>query len=145
LATDLQKVGIDVVLDRWENAKIGLSVSRFVERVANCDRVVVVGTPLYKQKYENRDLGGFVVAAEGDLIGSRMIGTEAEKQSVLPVLLMGDERTSFPPLLRGRVYADFRKADTYFTAVFDLILTLYDITTNDLAVADLRESLRGEA
>lgn len=28
LATDLQKAGIGVVLDRWENAKIGASVSQ---------------------------------------------------------------------------------------------------------------------
>ena len=33
LATDLHKAGITVVLDRWENARIGASVPRFVERV----------------------------------------------------------------------------------------------------------------
>jgi TIR domain len=72
LATDLQKAGINVVLDRWENAKIGASVSRFVNRVLKCDRVIVVGTPLYREKYENGDsMRGFVVAAEGDLIGKR--------------------------------------------------------------------------
>ena len=50
--------------------------------------MIVVGTPLYRKKYENEEpMGGFVVAAEGDLIGKRMIGTEAEKESVLPVLL----------------------------------------------------------
>ena len=44
-----------------------------------CDRVVVVGTPLYRTKYENNDpMGGYVAAAEGDLIGKRMIGTEGE-------------------------------------------------------------------
>ena len=57
---------------------------------------------------------GFVVAAEGDLIGKRMIGTEAKKESVLPVLLEGTEETAFPHLLHGRVYADFRKPETYF-------------------------------
>jgi hypothetical protein len=30
LATDLQKAGIDVVLDRWHNAQIGANVARFV-------------------------------------------------------------------------------------------------------------------
>lgn len=44
LATDLQKAGIMVVLDRWENARIGASVPRFVERVGKTDRVIVVGT-----------------------------------------------------------------------------------------------------
>jgi hypothetical protein len=142
LATDLKKAGIDVVLDRWENAKIGASVPRFVERVAKADRVVVVGTPLYRTKYDNGDpMRGFVVAAEGDLIGKRMIGSEAAKGTVLPVLLDGTEATSFPPLLQGRVYADFREPEAYFITAFDLILSLYEIPPTDPAVADLRESL----
>ena len=67
LATDLQKAGIDVVLDRWDNAQIGASVARFVERIEKCDRIVVVGTPLYRRKYENKDTStGYVVAAEVD-------------------------------------------------------------------------------
>ena len=86
--------------------------------------------------------GGYVVAAEGDLIGRRMVGTERNKESVLPVLLEGTEESSFPPLLAGRVYADFRDEDAYFTAVFDLILSLYGISPRERAVADLRESLR---
>ena len=142
LATDLQKAGVDVLLDRWENAKIGSSVPRFVERIATCDRVVVVGTPTYRRKYDNDEpMGGFVVAAEGHLIGKKMIGEEAEKETVLPVLLAGDEE-SLPPLLQGRVYADFRDESTYFTTAFDLILSLYEIPFRDLAVADLREGLR---
>ena len=139
LATDLRKAGIGVLLDRWENQKVGKSVPRFVERIATCDRVVVVGTPLYRRKYDNKDP---VVAAEGELIGRRMIGEEARKESVLPVLLAGSEESSFPPLLHGRVYADFRDDQAYFTTAFDLILSLYEIPFHDRAVADLRESLR---
>jgi hypothetical protein len=37
LAKDLQKAGINVVLDRWENDRAGKSVSRFVSRIAECD------------------------------------------------------------------------------------------------------------
>lgn len=70
-----------------------------------------------------------------------MIGTEAKKGSVLPVLLAGTEETSFPPLLHGRVYADFREPMAYFIIAFDLILSLYEIPPRDPAVADLRESL----
>jgi len=143
LATDLQKAGISVVLDRWENARIGMSVPRFVERIEKCDRVIVVGTPLYRKKYENQDTAmGFVVAAEVDLISSRMLGTEAEKESVLPLLLAGEEKTALPPLLHRRVYADFRRERDYFTTAFDLIISLYQIAPHHSAVADLRESLR---
>ena len=144
LAADLQKAGIEVVLDRWHNAQIGESVARFVERIEKSDRIVMVGTPLYRRKYENKDANtGYVVAAEVDLIANRLLGTEAQKASVLPLLLAGEKTASLPPLLHGRVHGDFRNEGTYFTAAFDLILDLYRIPHRDQAVADLRESLRG--
>ncbi len=143
LATDLQKAGVNVVLDRWENERVGASVMRFVERIHQCDKVVVVGTPAYGKKYANKETErGFVVAAEGDLIAPRMLGTEAKKESVLPLLLVGDVEQSLPPWLHGRVYADFRNERAYFITAFNLMLNLYGITPNNPAVADLRESLR---
>jgi WD40 repeat protein/GTPase SAR1 family protein len=146
LATDLQKAGINVVLDQWENSRVGASVSRFVERIEKSDRVIVVGTPRYREKYENKDTStGYVVAAEVDVIANRLLGTEAQKESVLPVLLEGEKTSSFPALLHGRVYADFRNERAYFMTAFDLILSLYNIAPNDRAVADLRESLRESA
>ena len=113
------------------------------ERIEGCDRVIVVGTPLYRRKYENKDTGtGYVVAAEVDVISNRLLGTEQEKESVLPLLLEGDKKSALPPLLQGRVFADFRTERAYFTTTFDLILDLYGIAHTDTAVADLRESLR---
>ncbi len=129
---------------RWHNAQIGASVARFIERIEKSDRIVMVGTPLYRRKYENKDAStGYVVAAEVDLIANRLLGTEAQKASVLPLLLAGEKTASLPPLLHGRVHGDFRNEGTYFTAAFDLILDLYRIPHQDQAVADLRESLRG--
>jgi small GTP-binding protein len=144
LATDLQKAGITVVLDRWENARIGASVPRFVERVGKSGRVIVVGTPLYRKKYDNDEpMRAFVVAAEGDLIGKRMIGTEVQKKSVLPVLLEGTEESAFPHLLHGRVYADFRKSETYFGVALTLLLSLYGIEPTEQVATELRTSLGG--
>ncbi|MGH7485520.1 MAG: toll/interleukin-1 receptor domain-containing protein, partial [bacterium] len=142
LATDLQKAGIGVVLDRWENSRIGSSIPRFVERIADCEHVIVIGTPLYRQKAKNEaSAEGSVAAAEWDLIGIRLLATEDQKRTVLPVLLAGEKSESLPPLLRGRVYGDFRKEDAYFAQAFDLILDVYDIPHRDPAVVDLRESL----
>ncbi len=143
LATDLKKAGIVVVLDRWET-QIGSNVARFVERIEKSDRIVLVGTPLYRRKYENKDTStAYVLAAEVDLINNRLLGTEPQGRTVLPLLLAGKESESFPPLLRGRVYGDFRKDDAYFATAFDLILSLYQLPPNHPAVADLCESLRG--
>jgi GTPase SAR1 family protein len=140
LANDLAKAGITVILDRWENSRIGTSVPRFVERIERADRVVVVGTPLYRMKYENdKPMGGFVAAAEGDLIGTRMIGSESRKQTVLPVLLAGTEETALPPLLHGRVYADFRRPERYLLTAFDLILSVHGVPPGDPVGATLRQ------
>ncbi|HWB01588.1 MAG TPA: TIR domain-containing protein [Verrucomicrobiales bacterium] len=142
LATDLQKAGITVVLDRWENTRIGASVPRFVERVVECDRVIVVGTPRYREKYDNgQPMRGFVLAAEGDLIGERMIGTEAKKETVLPVLLEGTKETAFPPLLHARVYADFREGEDYFRNALDLLLTIYGIGPREAVAVEMHASL----
>lgn len=145
LAMDLQKAGIRVVLDRWEN-KIGTDVARFIARIETVDRIVMVGTPGYRRKYDNKDAGtGYVVAAEVDLINNRLLGTEQQKESVLPLLLDGEKTVALPPLLHGRVHADFRDESTYFATAFDLILSLYQLPPNHPAVADLRESLREPA
>jgi WD40 repeat protein/GTPase SAR1 family protein len=143
LATDLRKAGLIVVLDRWENERVGATVSRFVERIEKCDRVIVVGTPSYRRKYENKDTStGYVVAAEVDLISNKLLGAGAQKESVMPVLLAGESTSSFPPLLHSRVFGDFRDARNYFITAFDLILDTFGIGHSDPAVAHLRESLR---
>jgi hypothetical protein len=114
LATDLSKARITVVLDRWENARIGASVPRFVERITSAQKVIVVGTPLYRTKYDNNQpMGAFVVAAEGDLIGQRMIGSEAAEDSVLPVLLEGtSESASSHCCKAGSMPTSGRRSDT---------------------------------
>lgn len=144
VATDLQKAGVRVVLDRWENDRAGKSVSRFVSRIAECGIVMPVGTPLYFEKFKNQvSSTGSVVAAEVGLISQRLMGTEGEKETVMPILLAGEKRTSLPPLMWDQVYRDFRTERAYFITAFDLILDLYGIPHTDPAVADLRESLSG--
>jgi hypothetical protein len=145
LDEDLRKAGLDVLLDQRSNVSIGASIQRFVDQIAARDRILVVGTPLYLKKYENRQSEtGSIVAAEMDLISHCMLGTEIEKATVLPLLLSGNERVSLPPSLRRRVYADFRNETNYFATAFDLIVSLYGIPFVHPAVAEWRQQLRGE-
>lgn len=145
LSRDLENAGVRVTLDNKDNPKIGGNVARFIALIGESDFVVAVGTPEYQRKYENRGSEtGSVVASEVDLIHLRLVGaTEEEKATVLPILLEGSERDSLPPLMRGKVYADFRPDDLYFPSLFDLILTLYGIPFGHPAVADLRDAMRG--
>jgi TIR domain len=142
LAPDLQGAGIDVVLDIWHNG-IGDSLPRFVDSIETCDFIVVVGTPAYRNKYDNKDPSrGSVVAAEVEVISNRLLGTEEQKKSVLPVLLDGDKAHSLPPLLHSRIFGDFRSPGSYSITTFDLIMKLFQLGRNH-PLAELREALRG--
>ena len=142
LAKDCKRLA-SMCADRWDNDRAGKSVSRFVSRIAKCGIVIPVGTPLYFKKFENKvSSTGSVVAAEVGLISQRLMGTEAEKETVMPILLAREKkRTSLPPLMWIKCIATSAPNELLITA-FDFILDLYGIAHNDSAVADLRESLR---
>ncbi|MEK6262014.1 MAG: TIR domain-containing protein [Planctomycetota bacterium] len=143
LATDLHKGGITVILDRWENGP-GANLPRFVERIGKSDTVLVVGTPAYLRKYENEDPStGTVVTAEMSLIYTRLIGTKAQKATVIPLILDGSPDESLPPLLRTRVFSDFRSEHRYFNTVLDLLLSLHRIESRHPAVRKWKQKLGG--
>lgn len=108
------------------------------------DFIVVVGTPDYLRKYEGQpsNLGTFV-AAEMELVNARLTGNKEARDSVLPLLAAGDKSTAVPPLLRGRVIAKFLSEDKYFSSLFDLLLTIYRIPSNESDVFDIKESIVG--
>jgi WD40 repeat protein/GTPase SAR1 family protein len=141
LATDLRHAGIGVVIDRWNNAEPGSSISRFISLIKACHYIAVVGTHEYRKKYENASTqAGHVVAAEWDLISNRLLGTESDKRSILPLLLAGDVEEAFPPLLHGRVYVDFRRDDQYFRQLLDAVIKILGLPFDDNGVIELRET-----
>ncbi|HEX8501063.1 MAG TPA: diguanylate cyclase [Pyrinomonadaceae bacterium] len=143
LAGDLRDAGIKPILDRRDNAAIGSNIPRFISRIETCDFIVVIGTPLYLKKYRNEmSEAASVAAAEMDLINERLIGTEGEKNSVLPLLREGEPKDALPALMRGRVRGDFRREESYLQNLLDLILTLHGIPFDDPAVEGFRRALR---
>jgi hypothetical protein len=73
-----------------------------------------------------------------------LLGTEEQKMSVLPLLREGEASQSFPPLLLGRVFGNVTNDRYYFITLFDLILTINNISFRDPVVHDLRVKLREE-
>jgi hypothetical protein len=141
LATDLQKAGIRVLLDRWHNPP-GSSIGRFIDRLEKVHRIIVVGTVAYRKKYDNEESdSGTVVAAECAQINTRMRGSEELKKTIIPILLEGDSAQSFPPCLSDRVYSDFRNPESYFEKALELLLSLYLIPPQDPIANELRDSL----
>ncbi|WP_179276996.1 TIR domain-containing protein [Actinoplanes regularis] len=143
LARDLEVADVAVILDVWNNSSAGASVPRFLERIDKSDFIIVVGSPAYRQKYEN-DVSEFgsIVAAEVDLINNRMTGRESNKSSVLPLLRSGTRQHSLPPLLQGRVTYDMTTEENYFPRLLDIVLTLFKLDFQDATVENLRERFR---
>lgn len=142
LARDLQAAGINVLLDKWHSAAIGENIARFVSRITEVEAIVVVGTNRYLEKYTNPGPEGSIVAAEVDVISQRLLGGQAAKSTVKPLLVEGEPESALPPLMRGMVYADFRYEENYFSSLFDVILSLHEVSFENPAVCDLRDSVR---
>lgn len=144
LATDLDKASIPVILDRWENPP-GADLQRFVDRIEKADRVLVVGTPDYRRKYENEDPStGSVVALEMKVVWSRLTGPAGDHAAVIPLLLAGAPKESLPPVLRAHVNSDFRNDDHYFDVALDLLLTLYGIKPRHPAAIHWKKQLSSD-
>lgn len=143
LALDLEKAGIKVILDRWENPP-GADIQRFVDRIEKADRVLIVGTKAYLRKYENKDpKTGTVVALEMKVVWARLTGPPDQHAAVIPLLLEGEPQESLPPVLRAHVSSDFRNVDRYFDTALDLLLGLYGIPPRHPAVIHWKQELAG--
>lgn len=139
LARDLQNSGLEVLLDQWHNPP-GASIVKFTERISSVDFVLAIGTPAYRKKYETEE-GGHVVDAELRLIGTRLRKRREEQERVIPLLLAGDQSSSFPPSLEDSVFIDFRVESQYFVKLFDLVVTIYRIPFDQAGLDDIRGTL----
>jgi len=133
----LRQAGIRVILDRTDSGP-GTSLVDFMDLILSVERVLVIGIPLFYQK--SLPESESTVAREVRLIDERM-RTDRKKDSVIPVLLAGEERTSLPRVLWDRVYVDLRDRERYHAQMFDLILQLYGLL-DDGMVQDWRYAIQ---
>jgi hypothetical protein len=141
LVNDLQKAHIEVTFDAYDNPDVGSDIARFISTLDAAQFVLVIGTPRYRAKTTQNNQIASVAAAELDLIQSRLMGVEEQKASVLPLLFGGEEKQSFPPLMHGRVYADFRQERFYYNNLFRLICTIHSLSLRRPDVEQLSDYL----
>ena len=96
-ADDLSMLGdFEILLD--QNMPNGYSFTRFMEiGLAKADKVLVIGTPKYREKAEN----GHGVAFEESIISAELM-KNIDTTKYYPILRAGTFGTSFPPVLQGR-------------------------------------------
>lgn len=99
LATRLRQEGVDVVLDEW-NLGLGENRFHFMEQsVVSAEFVLLVCTPLYAEKSNDREGG---VGYEANIITAQ-IAEKTDKQKFIPVLRTGDWKSSLPVWLKQMV------------------------------------------
>jgi hypothetical protein len=138
-AKDLRNAGIDVLLDRWHSPP-GSDLGRYMDQIMKSNFVAVVGTPQLLKKYETQ-ASDPVVAAELRLINVRLREPSVYGQTVIPLLLDGDVRTSFIPMLQTLVRVDFKQSAFYFRQLFDMIWRMYNLPFDNPLLEELQASM----
>lgn len=120
LATELRNDGIDAKLDQWEVVP-GDQMPHFMEKsVRDNDYVLIICTPKYKSKSENR-IGG--VGYEGDIMTAEVL-KNSNHRKFIPILKSGTKETSIPSWLQGKYYVDLSDEIHYKNNYSDLTTTL---------------------
>lgn len=98
----LKKNNIQVLWDK--DLPLGVRLTDFMESIDQCDRVLCLCTPKYKEK---ADHGGGGVKYEKNIISAELY-VKGNERKFIPVLFSGTWRTSLPIWAAGKVGIDFR-------------------------------------
>lgn len=121
LAATLRTDGIDVILDRWD-LRPGLDKTLFMERsVANSDFVLIVCTPTYAKKAEERDGG---VGYEAMVITGQL-ASNISQGKFIPLLRAGSWQASAPVWLQTKLGVDISKTPYSKAAYNELLRQLH--------------------
>lgn len=121
LSTRLRSNGVDVKLDQW-HAVPGDQLPHFMEReIRENDYVLIVCTPNYKHKSDNR-AGG--VGYEGDIMTAEVF-TSRNNRKFIPILARGTKEDAIPSWLKGKYFVDLCSESTFNHGYNDLLITIH--------------------
>lgn len=124
LATMLRtKFGADVILDQFE-LSAGKSLTHFMEKSLEiADKVILILTPNYKTKAENRQKG---VGFEYSMISQNLYELQSENNKFIPVLRKGTFEETLPGYIKSLLTHDMRDDSTFESDLFKLARLIYD-------------------
>ena len=101
----------------------GIDLMKFMEEaIASSDKVLIITTPEYKRRADNRERG---VGYETSLITDDLI-TEQNIIKFIPIIRKGNKETSYPKYLGSRLGADMTNDKSYFDVLNKLKHNLQD-------------------
>lgn len=109
LANYLIKNGVDAHIDQYD-LEIGDRLPQFMEReITNADYVLIICTPNYKEKANNRKSG---VGYEGHIIAGELFQNQNEKKFI-PIIRKGQIEECFPTYLIGKLGINFKNDNKF--------------------------------
>lgn len=124
LSTDLRtRYGVDILLDRFE-LSVGKNMTAFMEKsLENADKVLIILTPEYKHKAENRKGGaGF----EHSIISQDLYSLQDSNAKFLPVLRKGELQMSAPGFIKTLIYHSMKDDNQYESDLQELVRIIYN-------------------
>ena len=123
LANDLAGYGIYVKLDQYD-LHAGEDMPHYMERsVEESDKVIIILTPNYKIKADNRRGG---VGYEHSIITQEIFSQQTHNRKFVPVVKQGDFSISVPTALKSKVYVEADEKTEYKTFFNQLLHELFD-------------------
>lgn len=123
LAKELSRNGIYVFLDQYD-LHVGKSIPHFAEQsIANADRIIIVFTPNYKIKAENRSGG---VGYEYSIMNAALYANQTENEKIIPILRQGTMADSMPSFMHQYIHINFSNDQNFDNSVRDLVREIYN-------------------
>ncbi len=119
----MSKYGLDVILDQFE-LSAGKDLTYFMESsIEKADKVLVILTPNYKSKSEERKSG---VGYETSMITQEIFESPVSKVKFIPVLREGTLAKSTPKFLKSKLYHLMTDDNFYINKLFELSRIIYE-------------------
>ena len=122
-AKELLKRGIDVILDQWD-LRLGQDLNKFMaDGVEESDRVLVICTPNYVRKANDRSGGA---GYEGMIIDTT-IAEDLKTTKFIPIVRRSDDKDKLPRFLKGRLYVDMQDEKQFSDGLNDLVHDIHNV------------------
>lgn len=122
LAFHLRSRGVDAILDVWE-LKAGKDKDFFMEySVRESDKVLMIMTPNYKLKAENRNGG---VGSEISMIRAEKFNSQ-ETEKFIPILRSDNRENCVPLFVKSLVDIDMSKDENFEVSLEELLRVLFN-------------------
>lgn len=115
--------GVQVILDRYE-LKPGANMMHFMETaIPKADKVLIIFTPNYKLKAENRQGG---VGFEYSILNVALYKQMVDNKKFIPVLKTGSFNESIPEFMQQFIAVDMTDPTKFEDMFNSLLLSIYD-------------------